>query len=94
MNNGIPSKMYDNKFDQFNLLRSDLQILSAHISSFIQQLKTDVYRHVAWILLSRTGGSLCPVHNLKLYLKLAEINADSSKLLFRNINKRKGKFVL
>lgn len=78
----------------FKLLRSDVQILPTHKSLFIQQSKTDVYRHGAWTSISRTGGKLCPVHHLELYLKFAEIKAGSAEFIIRNIKKRKEKFVL
>lgn len=77
-----------------NLTRSDLRVSSTHMELFIQQSKTDVYRDGSWLLIARTGNRLCPVSNLELYLKLAEISEDSCEFVFRNVTKCGDKYIL
>ena len=48
----------------------------------MEHSKTDQYRDGAWIVISRTGTSLCPVKNLELYVKRS--NFRDTDFLFCN----------
>ena len=49
-----------------NIKRCDILIYNTHMSIFIESSKTDKYRDGAWVVLSRTRRSLCPVENLSV----------------------------
>ena len=59
-----------------NIKRSDI------LSIFIEFSKTDKYRDGAWVVISRTRTSLCPVENLERYLLWADIEEDSDIHIF------------
>lgn len=77
-----------------NLMRSDIEIYTTHMATFIEQSKTDIYRYGSWLLISRTASKLCPVSNLELYLSLADISCDSSDYVFRNLTKTHSGYIL
>ena len=51
----------------------DVKFEPTYIKTFLEQSKTDQYRDGAWIIISRTGTSLCPVQNSKLYVAFSSI---------------------
>ena len=76
------------------LKRSDIVINSVYMSVFIESSKTDKYRDGAWILISRTGTSLCPVLNLERYLQWAGILSDADVFLFSHLSATKTGYML
>ena len=77
-----------------SLRRSDIQFFLSHITVFIEKSKTDIYRDGNWLVIAKTGNSLCPVKNLELFLDWSKIPADSDMYLFTNIVKVNGRYAL
>ncbi|XP_063410400.1 uncharacterized protein LOC134693496 [Mytilus trossulus] len=76
-----------------NLRYFDINFKTSHISIFIEKSKTDIYRDGNWLIIAKTGTTLCPVRNLELYMQWSGIQSDSNLYLFRNLSQVKGKFV-
>lgn len=74
--------------------RSDICFESTYISLFVENSKTDQYRDGAWILIARTGTSLCPVRNLEKYLLWANIDDNSDEYIFRCLSACKSGYKL
>ena len=51
----------------------DVKFEPTYIKTFLEHSKTDQYRDGAWIIISRTGTSLCPVQNSELYVAFSRI---------------------
>lgn len=69
--------------------RSDIHIDSMHMSVFIESSKTDKYRDGAWILISRTGTTLCPVSNIERYFSWLCIEEADDIHIFCNLSAKK-----
>ena len=76
-----------------NLRRCDIQFFRSHASVFIQKSKTDIYRDGNWLIISRTGTSLCPVKNLELFLEWSCVKEDSDLFIFCTLMKVKDGYV-
>jgi integrase len=74
--------------------RSDIVFHSTYINVFIESSKTGVYRDRAWVTVSRTGATLCPVVNLERYLTWAQIDSESEGYIFCCISKCKNGYKL
>ncbi|CAG2214782.1 unnamed protein product [Mytilus edulis] len=61
-----------------NLRYFDINFKSSHISIFIEKSKTDIYRDGNWLIIAKTGTTLCPVRNLELYMQWSGIQSDSN----------------
>ncbi|KAK6165001.1 hypothetical protein SNE40_023749 [Patella caerulea] len=72
-----------------NLRRSDFQILTTHMSIFIQKSKADIYRDGSWVQVARTLTDLCPVKITEKYFTLAGFDVDSDEFIFRKLSKCK-----
>lgn len=68
------------------LRRSDICIYSNYMSIFVESSKTDKFREGAWVLIARTGTSLCPVTNLEKYFVWASISADAECYIFGRLS--------
>ncbi|XP_038044896.1 uncharacterized protein LOC119742129 isoform X1 [Patiria miniata] len=71
-----------------NIRRCDLQLHSSYVNIFIVKSKTDIFRQGAWVIISATNTSTCPVRMLNRYLILADlVDEDSDEsFLFRPAN--------
>ncbi|XP_069109074.1 uncharacterized protein, partial [Argopecten irradians] len=76
------------------LMRCDVKLSSTHMEIFIEKSKTDIYRDGAWVVIARTGTRLCPVSNVELYFKLANLYEDKAEFIFRNVTKHQDQYVL
>ena len=72
-----------------NIRMSDIHLNLTHVSIFIEQSKTDVYRDGSWVVIARTGSDVCPVKLLEKYLCLAGIDSGCEDYIFRNLIKTK-----
>ena len=72
-----------------NLKRNDIMFFDSYISIFIESSKTDKFREGAWVFIARTGTVLCPVLNLKKYLKWAKLEDESELYLFAQLSATK-----
>ena len=70
----------------FALTREDVTFEKDLMRVFIEESKTDQFRHGAWILVARTRTSLCPVLMMVKYLE--RLNPESGEPLFRTIWRR------
>lgn len=70
-----------------NLRICDINFSQEYVSVFIEKSKTDVYRDGNWLIICRTGSSLCPVRNLELYLEWLGCCKNSECYLFQNLVK-------
>ena len=61
---------------------------------FLESSKTDQYRDGAWLPISRTNNSTCPIANLEKYTELAEITFEEPSHLVRGITFKKGRNIL
>ena len=80
------------RFNELSSLReSDVIILfyPDHIEVFVESSKTDQYREGAWVPIARTQSEICPVSMLERYFKLADIQGDVDRHLFRGLSKTK-----
>ena len=68
-----------------NLKESDVQVFDEHMELFIESSKTDQYRDGAWVTITRSGFTTCPVQMLERYSKLGGIGGSPDMLLFRGI---------
>lgn len=66
-----------------HLRMSDIQFKADHMSVFIEQCKTDVYREGNRCIIAWTGNDTCPVNMLQRYIDMADLTIDSDVLLFR-----------
>ena len=83
------------RFDEIsNLKCHDVEIKKEYMLIFIESSKTDQYRDGAWLPISRTNNSTCPVANLEKYSELAEITFEEPSHLFRGITFKKGRNIL
>lgn len=71
------------------LLRSDIVYKSDHMEINIVKSKTDQLREGKTLVIAETGGDLCPVKLLQLYLSKAEIPDNSKEYIFRPISSSK-----
>ena len=71
------------------LLRSDIVYKSDHMEINIVKSKTDQLREDKSLVIAETGGDLCPVKLLQLYLSKAEISDNSKEYIFRPISSSK-----
>ena len=62
----------------------DVKFESTYVKIFLEHSKINQYRDGAWIVISRTGTSLCPVNNLELYVKWS--NFRDTDFLFCNLS--------
>uniref|UniRef100_A0A7M5XBI0 Tyr recombinase domain-containing protein n=1 Tax=Clytia hemisphaerica TaxID=252671 RepID=A0A7M5XBI0_9CNID len=58
-----------------------------HAAIFIESSKTDVYREGHWVFVARLNSDLCPISNLERYLRIAGIENNSDKFIFRAVSK-------
>ena len=78
------------RFNELSSLKeSDVLFYPDHIEVFVESSKTDQFREGAWVPIARTRSKICPVAMLERYLKLAEIQGDADKHLFRGLSKTK-----
>ena len=68
-----------------NLKRSDFSLHDTHMSIFIEQSKTDIYRKGHWLHLAKLDSNLCPLDLSKRYFVLAGIDKQCDKYIFRGI---------
>ncbi|CAC5425100.1 unnamed protein product [Mytilus coruscus] len=61
----------------------NINIFDSHMSILLEKSKTDIYRRGSSVIISKTGGNLCPVKWLLKYLQLANIEVDSDQYIFR-----------
>ena len=73
-------------YELLNITRCDILIYNTHISVFIESSKTDKYRDGAWVVISSTRMSLCPVENLERNLLWADIEEDSDIHIFSTLS--------
>lgn len=66
-----------------NLKRHQVVIYDSYIRLFLEASNTDVHREGRDVAISRTNNSTCPVNMLLRYLSLADIQSDSTDLIFR-----------
>ena len=72
--------------DISNLKREDTVFCETYMKLFIERSKTDMYREVKWVYISKCGSEIWPVQNLKIYLECGGIyNCDYDSYLFRAI---------
>lgn len=55
----------------------------SYMSILLEKSKTDIYRRGSTVIISKTGGNLCPVKWLLRYMQLANIELDSDQYIFR-----------
>ena len=72
-----------------NLKRSDFSLHDTHMSIFIEQSKTDIYRKGHWLHLAKLDSNLCPLDLSKRYFVLAGIDKQCDKYIFRGIENTK-----
>ena len=78
------------RFDEIsNLKCHEVEIKNEYMLIFIESSKTDQYRDGAWLPISRTNNSTCPVANLEKYSELAQITFKEPSHLFRGITFKK-----
>ena len=85
------------RFDEAaNVKRHDVTFFTSHMVIFLEKSKTDTYRDGRSVMIARINTDLCPVKSMLLSLKQAQISADSSYYIFRNIAlmKSTGSYVL
>ena len=72
-----------------SLRESDILFYPEHIEVFVESSKTDQYREGAWVPIALTRSDTCPVSMLERYFKLAQMQGDADKYLFRGLVKTK-----
>ena len=68
-----------------NIRGTDVVIKNTHIAIFIEMSKTDVYREIIWVYLTRQSLVLGPIRLFNQYSRLANIKKDCTKYIFRAI---------
>jgi hypothetical protein len=68
-----------------NLKRNNIIFYSDHVKLALEQSKIDVYRESKDVIISITDNATCPVHLLRWYLALANIEPDSTAFIFRGL---------
>ena len=68
-----------------NSKRSEFIIHNPHMSIFIEDSKTDIYRKAHWFHLAKLNLNLCPLDLTKRYFVLAGIENQCDKYIFRGI---------
>ncbi|CAC5380035.1 unnamed protein product [Mytilus coruscus] len=61
----------------------NITIFDSYMSILLEKSKTNIYRRGSSVIISKTGGNLCPVKWLLKYLQLANIELDSDQYIFR-----------
>ena len=79
-------------FELLNIQSCDVLFYQSHMSIFIHQSKTDIYRDGDRIVIARIGNQFCSVKNLENYLEWSCNPSDSDVYLFRNLTKSKRSF--
>ena len=78
------------RFSELASLREcDVVFYDEHVEIFVESSKTDQFREGAWVPITRTNSDICPVAMLQRYFRLANIQGDTSKLLFRGLSSTK-----
>ena len=72
-----------------NLRFSDVVFEPGYIKIFVEQSKTDKYRHGIWIYVANTGNVTCPVRALARYLEKAGRQPHPDMFMFRGITRHK-----
>ena len=65
---------------------SELSLIHAFISVFIEKSKADQLREGQSLVIAESGSSLCPVTMLKLYMNSSHLSLDSDEYIFRPIS--------
>ena len=74
------------RYDEIvGLKESDIEFFADHVEIFIESSKTDQFRDGARVVIARTHTQLCPVNMLERYVKMADIQGDMHKHLFRGL---------
>ena len=72
------------RFSELASLREcDVVFYNEHVEIFVESSKTDQFREGAWVPIARTNSDICPVAMLQRYFRLAGIQGDTDRLLFR-----------
>ena len=66
-----------------NIRGTDVVIKNTHVAIFIEKCKTDVYREITWVYLTRQSLVLGPIRLFNQYNRLANIKKDCTKYIFR-----------
>lgn len=78
------------RFSELAALReSDIVFYDEHVEIFVESSKTDQFRDGAWVPIARTASEICPVAMLRRYFRVADIQGDADKLLFRGLSPTK-----
>ena len=73
--------------DMSGIRRSHLKFLNVYFKVFIPNSKTDQHNDGETVMIARTGSSMCPYDILSEYLKLAQIDKDDEKYIFRGVTR-------
>ena len=77
-------------FDEIASLKEyDVNICNDHMEVFVESSKTDQFREVAWVPITRTHSKVCPVAMMERYFRLGECTRDNDKHLFRGLSRTK-----
>ena len=72
-----------------NLKRGDFILHNTQMSTFIEKIKTGIYRKGHWLHLAKLNSNLCPSDLTKRYFILVGINKQCDKYIFRGIENTK-----
>ncbi len=74
------------RFDELiNIVPAHLELSSSHLKIFIPGAKNEVYRDGNSVNVNRINSEYCPVQILDRYLRLADIDTNSTLPLFRRL---------
>ena len=80
------------RYDEISDLKChDVEIKNEYMLIFIESSKTNQYRDGAWLPISRTNNSTCPVANLKKYAELYEITFEDHHIYLEGLLSGKDK---
>ena len=78
------------RFGELESLREcDVFFYDEHAEVFVESSKTDQFREGTWVPIARTNSNICPVAMLERYFRLANIQGNADKLLFRGLTSTK-----
>ncbi len=74
------------RFDELiDIVPAHLELSSSHLKIFIPGAKNEVYRDGNSVNMNRINSEYCPVQILDRYLRLADIDTNSTLPLFRRL---------
>ena len=78
------------RFSELASLREcDIIFYDQHVEIFVESSKTDQFRDGSWVPIARTDSDICPVAMLRRYFRIADIQGDADRLLFRGLSSTK-----